>query len=318
MHVCQFCESEFEDSFDKNPQGFWCDFCDGFTYFTKDNPHRFLMILENGAVKNSEKVVKTKLNKRLSPLRYPGGKSKLIDYLYSTFSQKKLKTFVEPFAGGASVGFALLDSGLIEKLILNDLDKGVYNLYMTILEDAEYLIQKLQSESPTHSDYFEFRKNALNNFEGVDSKESAWQFLVVNRLAYSGIAKANPLGGKNGSNKDLLSRWSPEGLIKRIKTIHKYKSQIEVYNMDALELIEEAFWDEDATLLIDPPYFLKGKDLYNKAYDTKDHDMLCCLLDSLYMGCPGADIILTYDDHKYIEEIYTYPMIQKIGRTFSI
>ena len=318
MYVCQFCESEYDESSDKNSKGFWCDFCDGFTYFDKTEPHKFLMILENGTGENSEKVVKTKLNKRLSPLRYPGGKSKLIDYLYHTFSQKKLKTFIEPFAGGASVGFSLLVGGIIEKLILNDLDKGVYSLYKTILEDPDYLISKINTEKPTHEDFFNYRGNSVNNFENMDQKESAWQFLVVNRLAYSGITKANPLGGKNGTKKDLLSRWNPDELIKRIKTIYKYKSQIEVYNMDALELIEEGYWNEEATIFIDPPYYLKGQDLYNKAYLAKDHDELCFLLDSLYMGCPGADIILTYDDHEYIEEIYKYPNIQKIGRFFSV
>jgi hypothetical protein len=36
------------------------------------------------------------------------------------------------------------------------------------------------------------------------------------------------------------------------------------------------------------------------------------------MGIPGADIILTYDNQKYIKELYYWPMIEKISRVYSI
>ena len=44
-----------------------------------------------------------------SPLRYPGGKSRLIDFIKSIIDQNSLKggTYIEPFSGGAAIALAL-------------------------------------------------------------------------------------------------------------------------------------------------------------------------------------------------------------------
>lgn len=315
MFVCKFCGEEYEELVDHSEKGFWCEMCDGFTYFDKEE-HKFLLILENGE-KESVKALKTSLKKQVSPLRYPGGKSKLIDYLSTKFSARKIKTFIEPFAGSASVGLSLLTSGLVDKLVLNDLDKGIYGLYKTILENPDFLIDRINNVTPDHDLYFNFRNDIKTGYIGLNENESGWRFLVVNRLAYSGIVKANPLGGKNGELKKLLSRWSKDELIKKIKLIHAHANKIEILNMDALEVIEDFYWNDKTTIFVDPPYFLKGEALYNHAYINKDHIELQNLLDSLYMGCPGADIVLTYDDHEYIKTMYQYPEQIIIGRKFS-
>ena len=157
-----------------------------------------------------------------------------------------------------------------------------------------------------------------NNYKNTSLFEAAWSLLVVNRLAFSGICKANPLGGKNGTIENLLSRWKPEGLIKRISTINEMASKITVLNRDACDLIEEMYWDSSTTIFIDPPYYNKGKQLYNCYYDREDHIQLSTLLDSLYSGMPGADIILTYDNDKFIRDIYMYPTVKNINRIYSI
>ena len=47
--------------------------------------------------------------------------------------QKKKKTFVDVYCGGGSVGLSLLLSGVVEHLVMNDLDKGVYAFFHTVL-----------------------------------------------------------------------------------------------------------------------------------------------------------------------------------------
>lgn len=141
---------------------------------------------------------------------------------------------------------------------------------------------------------------------------------MLNRLVYSGIYKANPLGGKEGSLQQLTSRWNPDGLCKRIVQIHSLSDHYEISNIDALEMIEEFYWS-NLTLLIDPPYVAKGKDLYRHYYTKEDHYDLQMLLDSLHQGMPGSDIIVTYDCDPLIEDIYIYPTaIEKISRVYTI
>lgn len=198
------------------------------------------------------------------------------------------------------------------------MDYGVFSLFYIIKNDPYSLIHKINSCQPTHKAFFDAQSIIKTKYKACDCLEAAWSFLLVNRLAYSGIFKSNPLGGRNGSEDMLLSRWNAEALIKRIVFIYKMSDKITVLNTDACELIEEIYWNDNATIFLDPPYYKKGKDLYNHYFTKDEHIRLNVLLDNLYMGMPGADIIITYDNERYIEELYLYPEIEKIGRFYSI
>lgn len=324
MLTCRFCgltgtpdDGDFQ--LDKYNKGFWCEACDGFNYFEHvKNRHRFVLILEYQSANSQPKVkVPIRFNKRLSPFRYPGGKSKLIDYLYLHLNYSKTKKLVSPFTGGGSFELAMLDAGVVEHLHLNDLDTGIFSFWWVVKHMPFALIERLQTITPTHKDFFEAQSIIKEDYRGVDVVEAAWASLLVNRLAYSGIYKANPLGGKKGTRKALLSRWNPIELEKRIMHIHQLSERITVTQENALELIEEAYWDGESTIFIDPPYFEKGKDLYHCYYTEKDHIELSHLLDSLYHGCPGADIIVTYNYHEWIDNLYYYPQRKIISRTYS-
>lgn len=304
-----------------SPSGFWCPECEGFTYMDESERerHRFLLLLEDKGGSDAQSFSPTipKLKKRLSPLRYPGGKSKLINYLYSRLVQEQLDTFVEVFAGGASLGLALLDAGNIKRLILNDKDPGVYALWKTILECPQELTERLQSAIPTHRDLSDAK--ALLALSEASTPESAWAFLLANRLSFSGIVKGNPLGGKNGSQTALTARWNPKALTERIARIHSMRDRIEIYNMDACEFLEtEGYWYNKATIFADPPYWEKGKALYTHYYEEKDHMELAEMLQNMYMSFTAPNIIVTYDNHPRIREMYPLAKQEVIQRRYSI
>ena len=60
----------------------------------------------------------------LSPLRYPGGKRRLVGYIAQALQMNGLrpKLYVEPFAGGASVAIQLLNDGHVERIALGERD----------------------------------------------------------------------------------------------------------------------------------------------------------------------------------------------------
>lgn len=275
-----------------------------------------LLLLESKAGQEAP-VEPSGLKKRLSPLRYPGGKSKLIDYLAAQFKEKQMDTFVEAFAGGASVGLALLDGGRISHLVLNDTDPGVYAFWKIVCERPEVLLEKLDHQPPTRGD-LSSAKGMLAAPSAWSTEALAWSMLLANRLSFSGIVKAGPLGGAHGTDKDLLVRWNPAELKKRIEKVHGMADRITVSNIDAMELIEaSAYWDQKSTIFIDPPYVRVGKSLYMKYFTDDDHRELAWMLQTLYMGIPGADIVITYDDCELIRELYPYAEQRKIGRLYS-
>lgn len=62
-----------------------------------------------------------------SPLRYPGGKSKIAPFVSLLIEKCNLKgcTYVEPFAGGAGVALSLLFEGTVTDIVINDYDKAM-------------------------------------------------------------------------------------------------------------------------------------------------------------------------------------------------
>lgn len=230
----------------------------------------------------------------------------------------KLNTFVEIFAGGASFGLALLDAGVINHLILNDADKNLTTFWNEILHNPEPLIAKLNTVHPTHTDY-NLAKEVLSQSSGVSPTERAWSYLLVNRLSYSGIQKAGPLGGKDGSEEELLVRYNPQTIIKQITHLASFKDKITLLNQDYTEVIQEYYWDEHSTLFIDPPYRQKGKALYNLYFTDDDHRTLAELIQSLTLEFPGcADILITYDNDPFIQDLYWTMDQATINRKYSI
>ena len=62
-----------------------------------------------------------------SPLRYPGGKSRLASFIklaIQNLNSEKI-TYIEPFAGGAGIALSLLLDGVVEKVVINDYDKAI-------------------------------------------------------------------------------------------------------------------------------------------------------------------------------------------------
>lgn len=315
-------EFELDTQYNK---GFWCPDCDNFTFYDSNDQeaHRVLLLLEQGGgCREAGEKVQTGLRKRLSPLRYPGGKSRLIDFIYQRLQRSQMDTFAEVFAGGASLGLSLLDAEKINRLVLNDLDPAVYAFWDIVVSDSNFLLQRF-SETPTYQDFrnaklmLDSASKLIGTYSG--KRELAWSFLLLNRTCFSGIVMAGPMGGKAADKETFLSRWNSDALRKRIGRISELSSKIEVHRMDCCDFVEGmAYWYPDATLFVDPPYYQKGPALYPSAFSAEDHQRLADMLNALHAGMPGPDIIITYDDCPEIRELYPFADVEEVQRAYSI
>lgn len=204
----------------------------------------------------------------------------------------------------------ILESGMIEKLILNDLDPNVYAFWNIVCSDHyKELIQRIKEYQPSRESYFLYQKRMLK--ANISEVDRAFYFLVINRCSFSGIQTANP-------KSNMEDRWLSDTLIKRIEKIHSMSDRIEVTNKNAMELIEEMYWSPDNCIFIDPPYIEKGDCLYPVKFHL--HQELAALITELLREFPGcADILLTYDDQKILHELYdqNHIGIHMIGRKYS-
>ncbi len=84
--------------------------------------------------------------RRLSPLRYPGGKSFLSTFLIDIINNNQpIDTYVEPFAGGAGAALALLFNKHVKNIVLNDADEFIYIFWNVTLNRTEELIDKIKA-----------------------------------------------------------------------------------------------------------------------------------------------------------------------------
>ncbi|MDU6636169.1 MAG: DNA adenine methylase, partial [Clostridium perfringens] len=86
------------------------------------------------------------MNRFLSPLRYPGGKTAIYPFLSSLLNENNLLgcSYAEPYAGGGGVALKLLKNNLVKDIYLNDYDKAIYSLWYSILNYSDELIKWIQ------------------------------------------------------------------------------------------------------------------------------------------------------------------------------
>jgi DNA adenine methylase len=85
----------------------------------------------------------------VSPLRYPGAKRWMCDYISRSIHRNDLlpALFVEPFAGGASVSLSQLRAGLTDKVILNDRDPQIASFWATVFFDTDWLVRQVVGDT---------------------------------------------------------------------------------------------------------------------------------------------------------------------------
>lgn len=210
-----------------------------------------------------------------TPLRYPGGKAKLTNYIKLIFEENDLLDghYVEPYAGGAGIALSLLYQSYVNSIHLNDLNPAVYAFWHSVLNDNDALC-RLINDTPVTMAEWERQRNVMLNPEDHDKVALGFATFFLNRTNRSGILMGGVIGGKGQSGEWKLDvRFNKPDLINRIEKLALYKSRIRLYNMDAAELISTVLptLPKKTLIYLDPPYYVKGKGLYQNHYTHTDH-----------------------------------------------
>jgi DNA adenine methylase len=238
----------------------------------------------------------------VSPLRYPGGKAKIYNFIKSTIELNNCKTYIEPFAGGAGVALNLLVNGDVNKIIINDLDKSIYAFWYVSIYQTDELIALINS-TPINMENWYKQKEIQKNKENVTLLELAFSTLFLNRTNRSGILKAGVIGGKAQEGKYLMDcRFTKKEIIKRIEVISRLENKIELYNLDALDFIDKVIKKtRNSFTFFDPPYIQKGPSLYTNFYKEEDHQFLASKIKT---DLKKRKWIVTYDLDPRVKKMY--------------
>ncbi len=250
-----------------------------------------------------------------SPLRYPGGKSKLTAYVLETLKINSLVggTYVEPFAGGAAIAWYLLLENHVERVYINDLNPSIHAFWHSVLDDTDTLCSLIQN---TRVDIEEWhRQKAIQASPSATLIERGFSTFFLNRTNRSGIIQAGVIGGLNQEgNYKIDCRFNKDRLITQIQNIAMRRDCIHLTNLDAAEFLDEVLTEvEDKCLVnLDPPYYVKGKGLYQNFFVHDDHYRLYESVKRIRQPW-----IVTYDDTPEINDIYSEFSPQPFGLTYT-
>lgn len=159
-------------------------------------------------------------------IKWAGGKKKLAPTIERLLSNQidlnTIETYVEPFAGGASLLLFLSNKYTFKKQVVLDINPDLINLYLTVRDHSAKLMDKLhiiQSEynllDPTEQKeyYYQVRKDFNENILARDSDNDVFKtqvegqlltnlqqaafFIFLNKTDFNGLYRVNSKGTFN-------------------------------------------------------------------------------------------------------------------------
>ena len=247
------------------------------------------------------------LLKHFSPLRYPGGKAVLSEFLADVIDLNELRgcIYFEPYAGGAGAALTLLNAGVVSEIRLNDADPRIHAFWRAALEHSERFAEKVTKVPLTIKEWKKQREICTHpNRHGFF--DLGFATFYMNRCNRSGILTgAGPIGGheqKGAWRMDV--RFNREALVKRVLLLSKHRRRIKVFNEDAVDFLKGSLprgrGRGRVFVYLDPPYVSNGRRLYLNAYELKDHDGLAKYIRTQ----KKLPWIMSYDDSDLVRNLY--------------
>jgi DNA adenine methylase len=244
---------------------------------------------------------------KLSPFRYPGGKTWFVPYIRCWLnpairkkyhlSSSRPQRFIEPFLGGGSISLTVAAEMLVPDVIMAELDGDGAAVWQTIvdMENAAWLAERITGYSLTSENVASLLSQGPTSI-----RERAFQTIVKNRVNRGGILAPGAGQLKFGeAGKGILSRWYPETLAQRIRHITSFRDRLTFVAEDGFSLLAEYSDDADAVFFLDPPYTVgkNGKRAGQRLYACNElkHERLFEVVSQA-----KGDFLMTYENSQEV------------------
>lgn len=245
-----------------------------------------------------------------SPFRYAGGKFYARKLILEHIPEHR--SYIEPFAGGASIFFCKEKS---EENWLNDIDNDLTNTLITIRDNPNGLIEMLkvrpEAESkipeslmgkvaigepiPALKELHHFFKN---EFQPQNDLERAFRWFYLNRTSYSGIMNFKNMYWGYGDKYSM----QPKNWAKNILRTSEKLQNVRITCLDFEEVIDNA--PDGSLLFVDPPYYNADQDkFYQHFFSKEDHIRL---LNCIRRNADRLNFFITYDNVPEVRELYNW------------
>lgn len=228
-----------------------------------------------------------------TPLRYPGGKSRVADMLIANFPD--FREYREPFLGGGSVFVSTIQKKPNATYWINDLYYDLYCFWVNVQKHPCEMITEAQLKRTEYKDGKELYDDLLKRHDIMNDFDLGVAFFILNRITFSGTSLS---GGYSQGSYD--GRFNCKSII-RIQDVAPLLQKATITNLDYSELLEKV--GNDVFIFMDPPYYTATKSaLYGKGGELHkgfDHERFA----ETVKKCSHKWMI-TYDDCDFVREHY--------------
>jgi DNA adenine methylase len=263
-------------------------------------------------------------------LKWAGGKSQLLKEisLKFPFSKDDSFSYIEPFVGSGAVLFWVLNNyPMLDKIVVNDINKDLMDSYKTIKKDVEKLINilkeyekeyfSLSDNDEKKKEYYYEKRNLFN--KRVSSKTVQTALLIfLNKTCFNGLYRVNK---KNEFNVPIGSYKKP--LIcdeSNLRSVSRALENVVLLNSDFEKTLKYA--DQNCLFYFDPPYKplspTSSFNSYSKAqFDDLEQIRLKKFCDKLSQtGCrwilSNSDVKGKNPEDNFFDELFNKYQINRV------
>lgn len=230
-----------------------------------------------------------------TPLRYPGGKTRSVDFITSKFPD--FDEYREPFVGGCSVFLNLKERFPDKKYWINDLYDELYSFLHSCRYDSRRLIDAVKTikhNTINGRELFDQYKKEMGTY--TEDIDKAIAFFIINRISFSGTSYSG------GYSETAFKERFTDTSIDRLEAFCKVlKPRLRVTNYDYSKVLRKK--GSNVFIYCDPPYHSAEKSgLYGvngNLHKGFDHERFAEEIKK----CPHKWCI-SYDDSEYIKNLY--------------
>ena len=248
----------------------------------------------------------TERRKYPTVLRYPGGKSRIIYYLFrKNMIPENIKEYREGFLGGGSCALAFSVMYPDVPVWVNDLYYNLFAFWTQLQKNPDPLINRLlelkdeacradgvEELEKKHRALYADMRDLINTSD--DDFDLATAFYVLNRSSFGGFTEQNKNAFIRDSYKNTIFSQSK---IKKLANISQIIQPWRITNQDYRDLMEAP--GEDTFVFLDPPYLIKDM-LYGKNKEMHtgfSHE-------AFVKACKDTphNWMITYNEHPWLRE----------------
>ncbi len=186
----------------------------------------------------------------LKPLvKWVGGKRQLLKDIHAALPGQGFNHYFEPFLGGGAVFFSLAP----RHATVNDLNSELVNVYTTVRDEVEALIEEL-SAYPNEAEFFyELRaKDRTPEFAAFTPVQRAARTIYLNKTCYNGLYRVNNAGQFNAPFGRYANPAICDEPTLRAASAYLRGADVDFHTGDYAQILDQARAGD--FVYLDPPY----------------------------------------------------------------